>query len=227
MIALGADSRARFTVLLLIGGALVWIFADALWGDGVLAYRDAGHFYYPLFRFVRHEWAAGRVPLWNPYENLGTPLAGNAAASVFYPGQLVFWLPVEYRFQYNIYIVLHLVLAAWGAYWLARKWGASVTGAGVAAASYALCGNVLFQYCNVIFLVGAAWLPWAMGAAARTLVQRSMGWAAGLGVTLALMTLGGSPEMAYHAGLLAASYALWLWWFGQRGSGQRGSGRRG
>ena len=27
-----------------------------------------------------------------------------------------------------------------------------------------------------------------------------------------MMVLGGDVEMAYHAGLLAASYALWLWW---------------
>ena len=39
----------------------------------------------------------------------------------------------------------------------------------MASLSYAFCGNVLFQYCNVIFLVGAGWLPLAILATDRML----------------------------------------------------------
>ena len=52
------------------------------------------------------------MPLWNPYENLGIPLAGNPAASVFYPGKLIFALPISYPWAYKIYIMDHLLLAA-------------------------------------------------------------------------------------------------------------------
>ena len=83
--------------LLAVGGALfAWLFADVLFGGGMFAFRDTAHFYYPLLKLVTGEWAAGRVPLWNPYENLGVPLAGNATSSVFYPGTLIFWLPIDY-----------------------------------------------------------------------------------------------------------------------------------
>ena len=34
--------------------------------------------------------------------------------------------------------------------------------AGLWAVAYAFSGAVLFQYCNVVFLVGAAWLPWTL-----------------------------------------------------------------
>jgi len=231
--------KARFLVLTVIAGLFVWVFADALFSSGVFVFRDSGHFYYPLFEFVQGEWAAGRVPLWNPYENLGVPLAANATASVFYPGKLVFLLPLDYATAYVWYVMGHVLLAAWAAFRLARAWGASVAAAGAAALSYAFSGNVLYQYCNVIFLVGAAWLPLAVLAACRMLRQDGPGegqghgfggrlrWAAALGCALAVMTLGGNAEMAYHAGLLAAAYALWLWWSERRsGSRVQGSGFR-
>jgi len=211
---MGIVTRARLIVLASITGLFVWVFADALFGSGVFVFRDAGHYYYPLFQFTTSQWRAGRVPLWNPYENLGVPLAGNATSSVFYPGTLIFLLPVDYAWAYKVYVMAHLLLAAGTAYRLARHWRAGVEAAGVAAVSYAFSGNVLFQYCNVVFLVGAAWLPVAVLAADRMLRGRSSRWALALGAVLALMTLGGNAEMAYHAGLLAAMYAVWLWWYG-------------
>ncbi len=54
---------------------------------------------------------------------------------------------------------------------LARYGGASVLAAGQAGLAYAFSGSVLFQYCNVIFLVGAAWLPFALVATDRLLMR--------------------------------------------------------
>ncbi len=74
--------------------------------------------------------------------------------------------------------------------------------------SYAFSGSVLFQYCNVIFLVSTAWLPLAVLSIDRMLSERSWKWAAALAVTLTMMILGGDPQMAYHAALIAVLYAL-------------------
>jgi hypothetical protein len=38
--------------------------------------------------------------------------------------------------------------------------------------AYAFSGSVMFQYCNVVFLIGAAWLPLAVLAADRLLTRR-------------------------------------------------------
>ena len=65
-------------------------FGNALFGGEQFAFRDAAHFYYPLYEVVQDEWAAGRVPLWNPWENCGMPLLGAATTAVLYPGKLVF-----------------------------------------------------------------------------------------------------------------------------------------
>ncbi|MHC4403991.1 MAG: YfhO family protein [Planctomycetota bacterium] len=210
------SGTSRWILIALIAGLFVWVFADALFFGGVFAFRDAAHYYYPLLQFTADQWKSGQVPLWNPHENLGVPLAANATTGAFYPGTLVFLLPLDYAWAYNLYVTGHVLLAAWAAFRLARHWGGSPQAACVAATSYAFSGNVLFQHCNVVFLVGAAWLPWAVLAADRMLRRPSgIRGAVALGVVLALMTLGGNAEMAYHAGLMAATYALWLWWGGR------------
>ena len=46
-------TKPRLIVLLSIAGLFVWLFADALFRGGVFVFRDAGHYYYPLFQFIR------------------------------------------------------------------------------------------------------------------------------------------------------------------------------
>lgn len=203
--------RTFAVIALAILGPFLWCFGSAMCTDRGFAFRDAAHFYYPLFEWTNRQWASGQIPLWNPQENCGLPVLADGTSSVFYPGKLVFALPLSYAWNFKLYTTLHVLLAAAAAYVLARRWNASPCAAGLAAVSYAFGGNVLFQYCNVVYLVGAAWLPLALAAADRTLVARSWRGALLLGAVLALMVLGGDPQMAYHAGLLATVYGGLLW----------------
>lgn len=204
-------------LVLCVLGLTAWLFAEALFCGGLFAFRDAGHYYYPLLQLVADQWRAGCLPLWNPYENLGVPLAGNPTASAFYPAILLFVLPIGAAWAYRIYVIGHVLLAAWAMYRLARHWQAGPAAAALAAVSYAFGGNVLFQHCNVVFLVGAAWLPLCLLAMDRMIVQQRLGGAVFWAVALAMMTLGGNAEMAYHAVLLALFY--WLWMGGPCGTG--------
>lgn len=200
--------RTRVLVLLAFLGPLVWCFAGVLSGSRVLAYRDTAHFYYPLYHWLSHVWGQGEMPLWNPLENTGMPIAAEATAAVFYPGKLVFALPCSFTLRFHLYVVLHVVLAGVAIYCLARTWRVRPVGAGLAAIAYAFSGTVLFQYCNLVFLVGAAWLPLSLLAAEQMLRRRQPKWAILFGATLALMTLGGDPQGTYHAAMLTVLYAL-------------------
>ncbi|MFM9116208.1 MAG: hypothetical protein ACKOU6_08620, partial [Planctomycetota bacterium] len=79
----------------------------------------------------------------------------------------------------------------------------SRTAAYLAAITYVYGGPFLIQYSNVIYLVGAAWLPWACYAIERLQQSRAVKPIIHLAVILALMTLGGDPQMSYHVGLIA------------------------
>ncbi|MCA9119861.1 MAG: hypothetical protein H6822_01140 [Planctomycetaceae bacterium] len=201
-------NRDRLVIIITITVAFLWCFGSVLFQDRSFGFRDAANYYYPLFEWECGEWRSGGVPLWNPLDNGGTPVLADATSSVLYPGKVIFALPVSYRLRYHIYVTAHVLLAAGMAYCLARHWQGSVQASGLAAISYAFGGNVLFQYCNVVFLIGAAWLPLGLLAADRMLRERSLGWAIMLGATLALMVLGGDPQAAYHAGAMAALYAV-------------------
>src|SRR3982750_2186264 len=112
------------------------LFGPVLFCDRSFAMRDTGHFYYPLFEWCCREWSAGRVPLWNPYENCGSPVLADATSSIFYPGKLIFTLPLSYNACFNWYIALHVVLAAGNCYAVARAWRASHAASALAAIGY-------------------------------------------------------------------------------------------
>ncbi|MHB0955296.1 MAG: hypothetical protein ACYC0X_02850 [Pirellulaceae bacterium] len=206
---------------------LLWCFAAPLAGGRVFAYRDAAHFYYPLEAWISEHWSRGEVPLWNPQDGNGTPVIAETTSAVFYPGKLVFALPLPFEQRFVLYVVLHVVLAAWGAYRLARcanrngieragpaamdhagPWPLGIPAAGLTAVAYAFGGAVLFQYSNVVFLVGAAWLPWTLLAMDHLVSERRFLWVLAVGLCLALIVLGGDPQTAYHAGLLGMLYAV-------------------
>ncbi len=198
--------------LLAVGCALALLlvcFRAALFGDEQFAFRDAAHFYYPLYLRVQQEWQSGRWPLWDPGQNGGQPLLGSPMAAVLYPGKLIYAL-LPYAWAVRIYVVAHTVLAFAGIMVLARSLGISWVGAGLGGLSYAFGGPVLFQYDNVIYLVGASWVPWGLLAVDRLVRLRRPRALAGLAVVLAMQVLGGDPQAAYMTVLCGAGYAAIL-----------------
>jgi hypothetical protein len=194
------------------------VFSSVLFADRSFAFRDTAHYHEPLFQWHDEQWRSGRIPLWNPHLNFGTPIAGDAANSLFYPAKLLFLLPLSFSWRMKLYVVGHVLLAAITAYWASRKFGVSRSGSVIAALSYALGGSVVFQHCNVIYLVGAAWLPAAMASIDRMVDEQSWRYALGLGIVLAMMTLGGDPQAAYHTLLAAAGYACAAAWSERKNS---------
>ncbi len=208
--------RQHWLIITLIAGCFCGLFllcfGAALWGGGQFGYRDAAHFYYPLYQRVQAEWQQGRWPLWEPEENSGVPLLGNPTAAVLYPGKLIYAL-LPYPWAARLYIIAHVALA-FGAMLLAmRSWQVSWVGAGLAALTYTFGAPVLFQYCNVIYLVGAAWLPLGFLAIDRWVRLRSRPALLGLAIVLAMQTLGGDPQAAYLLGLCGCAYAVGVAWY--------------
>jgi hypothetical protein len=191
-----------WSALLLPGASLL---GPALVTERFFVFRDVAHFYLPLWHWMRGEWSAGRVPLWNPYDGFGVPLVADGTSAVFYPvWWLFFALPFSLALCAKLYLAAHVLLAAVGAYRVVRRWQGSPEAGALAGIAYAYGGSVLFQFCNPPFLIGAAWLPWALLFAERLLRRRDPRAAIGLAVVLSLMVLGGDPQMALHVALLAA-----------------------
>ena len=220
--------RHSFAFFMIVGSssALFLIcYAPALFRDRQFVYRDAGDYYYPLNERVQAEWNQGRWPLWEPEENAGMPLLGNPTAAVLYPGKLIFAI-MPYAWGARIYIVVHSALAFLNMLILMRSWGTSWFGSALSALSYAFGAPVLFQYCNVIFLIGAAWLPLGLHAVDQW-VRLGRRWGVlELAIVLSMQTLGGDPQGAYLLGLAGIGYALGLSWSRTRANNERPPGKK-
>ena len=193
-------------------------YAPALFQDRQFGFRDAGHFYYPLHQRVQEEWNQGWWPLWAGEENasrrllLGDP-HGRCALSreVDLCGSAPVCLGCA-----------DLRCHAFGA-GVRRHAGALARVGNKLVRIGSGCGKltpsvrpILFQYCNVIYLVGAAWLPLGMHAIDRW-VRLGRRWGRGeLAIVLAMQVLGGDPQAAYLLGLSGAGYALGLAWSRKR-----------
>lgn len=201
----------KFLLLVAFLAPGVWIFREAVFTSRAFVFRDAAHYYQPLFAWAASEWGNGRLPLWNPYDNAGIPAAADPTTSAFYPGKLLFVLPVGFGARYKLYLLTHVFLAGATASFVARRWGASPIASTACGLSYAYGGSVVFQYCNAVYLVGAAWLPLAVWTIDGLIRYRRTAWVVGLGAVLAMMILGGDPQTAYHAGLVALLGLILRW----------------
>jgi hypothetical protein len=201
------EKATSFVISACVVSLSLCCFAPVLVFGRQFAFRDISDFYYPLYERVQQEWRAGRLPLWMPEENGGMPLLGNPTAAVLYPGKLIYAVLV-YPWATRVYIIGHVLLAFVTMRGLLRHWDVSQVGAALAGLAYAFGAPVLTQYCNVVFLVGAAWMPLGFLAADRWVRSGHSPSLAVFSVVLALQTLGGDPEAAYLTAAAALGYAL-------------------
>ncbi|QDS89849.1 hypothetical protein EC9_40500 [Rosistilla ulvae] len=186
-------------------GAILY---PALSGDRRLAFRDVSHFYQPLYRAIDARISAGDLPLWNPLDQFGLPVAGETTTALFYPGRLVFHLGLDAPQSLAVYIYLHLILAGLSVFWIARRYHGSVAASALAGVVYAAGGPVLFLYTNPPFLVGAAWLPLAAGFLVEAVHRwNRVSFAIG-SMALAMMLLGGDVQSAAQVIVFLLGYVL-------------------
>ena len=206
--------RRLFPILLILAcfaTLFLGCYASALFGGRQFGYRDAAHYYYPLHQRVQNAWHQGRWPLWEREENAGMPLLGNPTAAVLYPGKLVFAI-LPYAWGARVYVVSHTFLAFLAMLILMRSWRTSWVGSALSALSFAFGAPILFQSSNIIYLVGAAWLPLGFRAVDGWVRLGRRSGLFELAVVLSMLILGGDPQSAYILGWAAGGYAVGIAW---------------
>jgi hypothetical protein len=166
---------------------------------------NAGYITQSLGRLSATTWLHGHIPWWNPFEGIGSPLAGEMQSAAFFPLTLLFdggWWG---------FVLFHLALelvAGWATYFLLRRLRIGRLGATSGAVAFGLCGTFAwFSHApaNVV-----AFLPLTLLGVERCLSaarqQRIGGWAL-VALALALSALAGFPEGAYLDGLFAV---VWM-----------------
>jgi hypothetical protein len=159
------DWAARLADPALAGLAMILTAAAQphLFAAETLVSLDTATQYYPWYAYLGQSLRAGHVPGWNPATFSGTPFAANPLSGWTYvPAMLLFaLLPLTQAVR--LYLLLHPLLAAGGAYTLARLLGLGRAGALLAGVAYA--NTSFLQVQNVRsnpFASVYAWLPFAL-----------------------------------------------------------------
>jgi hypothetical protein len=196
--------------LLVFAALAVFVFRDSVLFGRALFQRDIDGFWNGSVDALVRVVAAGSLPLWNPYPGFGQPFLAAAISQLAYPTTWLNLILPPATF-YTLFVLLHVLLAAAGAYALARLLGASWLAGVLAGVLYAFAGPFLSAVHMANLLAAAAWLPWAFAGALGALVGRGRAFVPLWGVAIAMTVLAGSPEITLMAcsGVVLALPELW------------------
>ena len=142
------------------------LFLDVLVAGAGFFTRDLYQYYYPAKHVIRDTILGGELPVWNRFFAAGQPMAANPEYEVWYPLQALILLP-SYELGFQLHILIHLYIAAFGAYFLMRGLGRSVTAATFVALTFAIGGPMLSLINLLPMLFCVAWIPWIVLAVHR------------------------------------------------------------
>ncbi len=177
----------------------------------ILARGDVFLYFYPYWHAAAASLAAGRVPMWNPAIFMGAPLLANSQAGFFYLLNWPLWLFLETPYAVSASILLHLIIAASGAYLAGRRlWRLPLSAALVTAVSFAAGGYLTAQVEHINQLQGLAWLPWFFLAAGLAVRGGRRSWLSAViatAVLFALQLLAGHTQTTF---ITAVALLIWL-----------------
>jgi hypothetical protein len=148
----------------------------------------------------------GQLPLWNPYNGLGSPLAFNWQSATFGLPALIGYLgPVQYA--YTVGIVVTIVVAGTGAYVFGRTLGLSPLASAMAGTVFELSGPMV-MWLGWPHAAVASWSGWIFTAALRVIRgKRRVRNVVFFAVVLAFACYAGQPEILV---VLLFSLAIFL-----------------
>lgn len=191
--------RAGLLLLLVLPAVALW----PAWGQArLVSPGDGAALHFPLRAAVWEAYRRGELPSWNGAIFSGTPLLAAYRPGAFYPPMAaLFALPSFEAFQ--LLVTGSLCLAGALLYLYLRRLGAHALGAYVGGLGFALGPYLIGHLDDAACVVAAPLLPLLLLALESHVGRSSARRAAGLGLSLALLLVAGSPEAA-RAGLALA-----------------------
>src|SRR5882672_4946992 len=141
---LKTDYVAAFAVAV----APIFYFLPALRNRQVLGPDDGMLFNVPLRVAAAQIVRSGHLPLWNPYIFSGMPLLAAAQGGLLFPLNW-FYLVFSPAVATDLMVILAYMLAASGAYFFARRTGASIAGAIVTSLIWQAGGFLIGQISHI------------------------------------------------------------------------------
>jgi len=181
---------------------------DARLAWNPLHYDSVGQ-YWAYREYATRAIRSGRLPLWNPHQFCGTPLAANNLSAVYYPGNLLHVILGAARGA-GWSAAIHLLLAALLMRAFVRALGLSAQASLLAGAVYAFSAWQVSWLHLPPFLATACWLPALLTLLLQIRRRPSPLRFGGLAGIAALVLLAGHLQIAFYVLSTAALWALWI-----------------
>ncbi|MBI2372771.1 MAG: hypothetical protein HYV07_02100 [Deltaproteobacteria bacterium] len=195
-------------VILALTAAFLLFFPQMLFSGHVIHCRDAGRTVYPFKLYMTERLRMGELPLWFPYDALGTPFIANTTTAVFHPATL-FHLVLDPASGLVATALAALAAGFCGAFALARlmsmpRWASALAGIG-----FSFSGPMLSSMDQVPFLIGITGFSVFMAG----VYELTRGRRPRLGfliatLALASTTLDGDFQAAYFYGISSVPIIL-------------------
>ena len=161
--------------------------------------------FYPWHALAFDQISYGILPLWNPYNGLGTPLLANYQSALVYPFTWVIYIFYLFGklpamvYGHMLVNVLHLGIAGIGMVYLCEEKKISWSGAAVAGLSFSLSGYIVARFGFFSMVWTAAWFPWVFLYTIRVFQSRKMDTNfIKLAISITLMLLAGHAQLSWY-----------------------------
>ncbi len=184
--------------------AAYWPFLS---GQSVFFFKDTTDFFEPLCGFIGKGLAAGRLPLWNPYNYCGMSQAAICSPSIFFPPN---WLFAGLSFSQALAIIMILsqLVCAVGMFLLVDSVGWGTLSGAIAASGMALSGYMFSLSTNYTLVAAAGWMPLTIYCSRQVLRNPRVAWIAANAVAIFMLLTSGRPEISAPAMVLALGAAF-------------------
>ncbi len=185
--------RNLLTVVSVAVAATSVFFHRLLITDGIFSARDIQRVYYPLKQYWASRVSAGELPEWYPYDGMGQSYVGMVISGALHPFNVLYLL-FSLETALTMSALLSFVAAFAGTFALARRFSASLAPALLAGVLFTFNGYLVGITNNLLYLMGAATVPWALWAIDRLLETPSLGRTGPAAALLTMILLTGDSQ---------------------------------
>ncbi|MBI4535092.1 MAG: YfhO family protein [Ignavibacteriae bacterium] len=165
---------------------------------------------FPYRYYISEALKSGELPTWLPHIYGGIPLLARAEAGVCYPLNLILFGLLNPYTALNIVILLMFITAALGMYFFVRELDVTVTGAVIAALSFAYSGFMVSHIKHLSMVGTVCWFPVGLLAIERAFKRHDQAAKSLLilSIIFGLQNLSGHIQTAYYSGVAYIFYYL-------------------
>jgi hypothetical protein len=161
----------------------------------------------PLNRLIGNMYLHGQIPLWNPHQGAGTPLAAQYSSRAFFPYQIL--ENISPYWTWDFFMLFRLWIAGFFTFLFLRAMLLNNTSAFAGGLFYMLSG-VLVRFVSLEQMANVAMtLPVLLFCVEKMFNLSSARWVGWAGLAFGITLLAGQPEAALYSLFMASVFFLY------------------